>query len=384
MKRFIALILVLSMAFAFYGCTVAPASVTSETESVAETTIEPSAVETTEATAQPEKKYDDIRIGVILPIGGRGDNSLGDGVYNGVSAAAEKLGFQFDYSEPVNEQDREALILEYSESGEYDLVIAAGSEVLTIVEENQSTYPDQKYLIYDVKGAIPNTMTEWFNKAELGFIAGVFMAAMDPYGEVQISGATQTWTPSGKFGLIIGGEYPSTITTLTGAAAGIKYINPDNDYMYGIVGNWSDQAKNKELALSMYAAGCNFVFHNSGGGSAGVLNAAIESNRFMIGYDANQNIMSATNILASSHKNHVDVFVRVLTEFCENGTLNWGGDEENNYSNSGAAFTINDGVVIPDAVTKILDDVRTKLANGEIVIPSTWEEVDVFSDTYAG
>ncbi len=325
----------------------------------------------------------DVRVGVVLPIGGRGDNSLGDGTYDGVLAAQQVLDFEFDYSEPTSEQDREAMLLEYADSEEYDLIIAAGSEMLTLVQAIGEQYPDQKFLVYDISGNLENAVTEWYNKAEMGFMAGVFMALMDPYGEVEVNGENYTWTPSGKFGLIIGGEYPSTVTAMTGAAAGMKYIDPNNEYMYGIVGNWTDQAKNKELAASMYSEGCNFVFHNAGGASAGIVSAATEAGRFMIGYDANQNHMSATNILASSHKAHTNVMTRVLTQFIETGELPWGEAEENSYANDGIAFTLNDGVVIPEEVSAVIADVQNKIMNNEIDVPETWDEVAAFTEVYS-
>jgi basic membrane lipoprotein Med (substrate-binding protein (PBP1-ABC) superfamily) len=46
-------------------------------------------------------------------------------------------------------------------------------------------------------------------------------------GEVTIAGKTTTFEPTGKIGLIIGNEVPSTVTALTGAAAGIKYVKPE-------------------------------------------------------------------------------------------------------------------------------------------------------------
>lgn len=329
--------------------------------------------------------YSNIQIGVILPIGGLGDNAIADGSYAGITAAQEKLGFEFDYSEPVSEQDREAMILEYTESEEYDLIIAIGTEVTSIIESIQPDYPDQKYLIHDTSGEIENTACEYFSKQELGFVAGCFMALMDAQGEMTINGETVTWEPSGKIGLVIGAEYPTTIPPMTGAAAGAKYINPDSDYMYGIVGNWTDQAKNKEISLSMYDEGCNFILHNSGAGSAGVLSAAAERSRFMIGYDSNGLYSDNPNVPAFSDKNNIDVMVRVLTAFCEDpDSLPWGSGEENNFSNSGTAFYYNDTAEIPQDIQDTMNAVIEKLGNGEIEIPSTWEEVEAFDLQYEG
>lgn len=326
--------------------------------------------------------YSNLLVGLILPTGGLGDNSVADGCYNGIRLAQEKLGFKFDYSEPQNEQDREAILTDYCDSGDYDLIITVGDEALDIVRSVQPSYPEQKFLAYNPQDSIDNTIAEYFSKTDMGFMAGAFIALMEPYGELTIGGKSYTWEPSNKMGLIVGGEFPSTVAVLAGAAAGAKYINPDMTYTYGIVGSWTDQAKNKELALSMYNEGCNFVFHNSGGGSAGVIAAAESANRFVIGYDLNQNAQS-TMVPASSYKNHEDVILRVMTEFCENnGELAWGTSETNDCSNNGVIFAYSDDAGIPDEVKTAMENIRTKLANKELKVPSTWDEVETFTDTY--
>ncbi len=326
--------------------------------------------------------YADVLIGVILPLGGLGDNSVADGCYNGILLAQEALGFEFDYSEPQNEQDRETVLIDYCDAEEYDLIITVGDESLELVKNIQPSYPDQKFLLYNPQDSIENSIAEYFSKTDMGFMAGVFIALMEPYGELTVAGETYTWEPSEKMGLIVGGEYPSTVSVLTSAAAGAKYINPNMEYMYGIVGGWTDQAKNKELALSMYNEGCSFIFHNSGAGSSGLISAAEEIGKFVIGYDMNQNAQSVM-VPASSYKNHEDVILRVLTEFCENdGELAWGTSETNSCANDGVIFSYREDAEIPEEVRATMEEIKTKLANEEIDVPETWEEVESFAEVY--
>lgn len=326
----------------------------------------------------------DIKIGLITTIGGLGDSSIGDEGYNGVKNASEVLGFEFDYSEPMTSQDLEALIIEYSESGEYDLIVTLGNESLEPVQSEQANYPDQKYLVYDIEAEHENVITEWFSKDEIGFMAGCFMALMEPYGQLIINGETKTWEPGNTYGLIIGGEYPSTVSAITGAAAGIKYIDPENEYLYAIVGDWKDQAKNKELALSMYDQGAHFIFHNAGGGCNGILEAAKERDGFFVGYDGNQNNLDPTHVVASSIKCNSDVILRVLTQFVETGELAWGTAEENGYANGGIDFVYQDGLEIPEEVSAAMEAIKEKLKAGEITPPSTWEDVETFTAVYEG
>jgi basic membrane protein A len=325
------------------------------------------------------------KIALITTIGGLGDGAIGDACYEGMTAAAEELGFEWDYSEPMSAPDYETLLIEYAESGEYDLIFLAGNDGLDPVTAVGADYPDQKYLVYDIAAeGNPQMISEYFAKNEIGFIAGVLAALMEEKGEVTIAGNTTTFEPTGKIGLIIGNEVPSTVTALTGAAAGIKYMKPDYEYLYGIVGDWKDQAKNKELALSMYDQGAHFIFQNAGGGGLGIIAAAKERGQFFIGYDKDQTAWDPERVIGSSRKQNTDTIVRVLREFCETGELAWGTAEENNAANGGIGFNYNPDLKVPEDVDKIIQQVIEDLKSGKIKAPNTWEEVEAFNQVYGG
>lgn len=306
-----------------------------------------------------------------------GDNSISDQLYGGVLEAQKKYGFELDYTE-CGTTDMGAVMKDYTESEEYDLIILLSYHAMSDAIAMTEKYPDQKYLIYDV--ACPgydSIVSETFAKNQLGFVAGVFAALMDKEGEVTINGNTKTFTPSGKFGAMIGVELTSTVGAMTGFYAGVKYINPDAEIQYVSVGSWTDQAKAKELALTVYSNGANFIFHNAGGAFLGAVEAAKTTDKFAIGYDANQNNLDATHILASSHKLNSDVVMKFFDEFC---TGNWqgGSDILNGYHNGGAAMTYQDGLELSEDVKAIMDETIAKIQSGEIVPPNTWEELESF------
>ena len=324
------------------------------------------------------------RFGLITPVSGLGDNSIGDATYNGIMEASEKLGFTFDYSEPKNPTDIESIIIDYSKTGEYDMIFLASYDSLDPVEAVGPEYPNQKFIMYDIQAeGNEQYISEFFAKNEIGFIAGALAALLEEKGEVTIAGKTTTFEPTGKIGLIIGNEVPSTVPALTGAAAGVKYINPDYENLYGIVGDWNNQAKNKELALSMYDQGAHFIFHNSGGGAIGIVEAARERNQFFIGYDRDQVDWDPSLVIGSSVKQNSATILRVFQEYCENGgELAWGTAEENNAANGGIAFKYNPDLVVPEDIAEIMKGVIAALKNGEIKAPNTWEEVEAFDVVY--
>ncbi len=335
--------------------------------------------------ADPSKPGAGKRIGLITTIGGLGDGAIGDATYEGIKLAAEELGFEFDYSEPMSAPDYETLLIEYAESGDYDLIFLAGNDGLDPVNAVGADYPDQRYLVYDISAeGNPQMISEYFAKNEIGFIAGVLAALMEEKGEITINGTTTTFDTTGKIGLIIGNEVPSTVTALTGAAAGIKYVKPDYEYLYGIVGDWKDQAKNKELALSMYDQGAHIIFQNAGGGGLGIIAAAQERDGFFIGYDKDQTEWDPERVIGSSRKQNNDVIMRVLREFCETGELKWGTAELNGASNGGIGFNYNPGFEVPEDVDAVIQQVIQDIKDGKISAPNTWEEVEAFDAVYGG
>lgn len=323
------------------------------------------------------------KLALITTIGGLGDGAIGDACYEGMLEAQKVLGFEFDYSEPMSATDYEAMIIEYAESGEYDLIFLAGNDGLDPVNAVGGDYPDQKFIVYDIMAeGNDQYVSEYFAKNEIGFVAGVLAALMEEKGEVTIGGVTTTFESTGKIGLIIGNEVPSTVNALTGAAAGIKYINPEYEYLYGIVGDWKDQAKNKELALSMYDQGAHFIFQNAGGGALGIIAAAKERNQFFIGYDTDQTKWDPERVIGSSRKQNSATILRVLTQFCETGELAWGTAEQNNAANGGIGFNYNADLKVSDDVKTIIEQVMQDLKDGKIKAPNTWEEVEAFTDVY--
>ena len=167
---------------------------------------------------------------------------------------------------------------------------------------------------------------------------------------------------------------------VTGYAAGVRYIAPNADVQLAEIGSWADQASAKELALTMYNSGINFIFHNAGGSALGALEAAKTAERFMVGFDANQNNLDATHILASSHKNHDDVIDRFFADFVA-GTFHGGENVVNSYANDGLKFTYQEGLEVPDDIAAVMEAVKANLASGELVPPSSEEELAGWNQT---
>ncbi len=390
-KRLIAIILVLSMACALGACAPAPAATAAPeapapaAQAPAEGNVEGKVEDTvSDAVEETASAYAinpaDTTVGVIVQK--LGDKSLSDMTYNGVLSAKEKYGFQMDYTE-CGENDMALVLEDYLASKEYDLLVIMSYHVFDEANAALETYPDQKFVVFDYAAeGNPNMVAQQFCKNEIGFMAGVFTAMLEEKGEFTLGGTKYTWEPTGKFGAMIGVEVPTTVDTITGFYAGVRYIKPEAEIVYTTVGGWADQTKAKELAQTMIDSGCNFMFHNAGGSFLGALEAYKEAGKFCVVYDDTL-YLDTTTILAASARDGVAVFDRFFNDYF-NGTWNGGTTEKNGFFNGCEKFMYQDGMEVPEDIQKVMDEVLVKIQAGEIAAPSTWDELDAFNMTYAG
>ena len=66
------------------------------------------------------------------------------------------------------------------------------------------------------------------------------------------------------------------------------------------MGDFNDPAKAKEIALSMYNRGADFVQHIAGASGMGVFTAAKEADRYAFGVGGNQNYIEPDYIVATA------------------------------------------------------------------------------------
>lgn len=79
-------------------------------------------------------------------------------------------------------------------------------------------------------------------------------------------------------GVILGMDQPTLRKGLAGFASGVRYVNPDAEILQATIGAFNDPSKGKEVAMSMYNRGADFVQHIVGASGLGVFAAAKDSN----------------------------------------------------------------------------------------------------------
>ncbi|MDO7205757.1 BMP family ABC transporter substrate-binding protein [Paraclostridium bifermentans] len=204
------------------------------------------------------KSNENTKIAIIFNEAGLGDKAFNDLCYDGILRAQEELGVEFDYTQSKSKNDYEKFAREYARLKDYDLIISVGGEQESAVEKVSKEFPNQKFTIIDSKLELPNVSsvnTKWEQQT---FLNGV------------IAGFELSDSENKSVGIILGKDLEYLNEGAIGFEAGVKYVNPDVNVMKAVVGDFSDPAKAKEIALSMYNKGAVYIQQLAGQSGIGV------------------------------------------------------------------------------------------------------------------
>ncbi|WP_238727517.1 BMP family ABC transporter substrate-binding protein [Diplocloster modestus] len=311
----------------------------------------------------------DVKFGLILPTEGLGDKNFCDMGYEGLLMAQKDFGIEFTYAEPKSVSDYEAAFRMYAESGEYELILGLGSGQSDAMTAVASEFPDQKFGIVDSQVDMSNVScysTKW---PEQTFLCGVLA------GLGTLDDRFEKANEENVVGAILGADYPSLRSGVVGFEAGVRYVNPDCEVLSAVVGDFNDPAKGKEVSLSMYKRGADFIQQIAGATGLGLFSAAKEADRYAIGVGKSQSYIEPDYIIATSVGNvHLMIYNEIKTTLdgtWEPGVHNWGIKEDAvGFSNEDSNITI------PEDVLAVIEEIKGKVSSGELIPPSTEEELD--------
>ncbi|MFV0551954.1 MAG: BMP family ABC transporter substrate-binding protein [Anaerorhabdus sp.] len=352
MKKIVKLCLSLLVAASLIGCSSKPA--------------EPKTDEI-EGTANPSTG---IKVAIVLSTGGLGDKNFNDMAYDGLKQAEADFGITFDYVEPASASDFEAAHRQFADSGNYDLIIGLASDQEDAIKAVATDYPDQKFSLVDSSLEFPNVSTVSTKWQEQTFLCGVY-AGLATLSDMPNANADNV------VGVILGMDNPNLRKGVVGYEAGVRYVNPDAKIIEAVVGNFNDANKGKEIAMSMYNQGADFIQHIAGASGLGVFTAAKEANRYAFGVGGNQNAIEPDYIAATSIRNVNEMVyneVKSLVEGTWQEGLKVSGLKEDavGYSNE------NSNVVPTEEIAAAIEEIKAKIQSGELVICETAEELDAW------
>lgn len=274
MKKLTAALLAMSMTAGLLAGCGAPEpeeTTAAATEAAADTSKE--AGDDSAETVNPE----DYKVGLMIP-GDLGDKSFFDAAFNSIEPIKEQLGVTVEYVECGTDTSKfYPALVDMCEAG-YDLILTISSNNDDALVQAAEEYPDQKFINLDNEMTNPpaNVYIMGTKNNEMSFLAGAAGALKAAeLGENTI-------------GFVGGMDIPGINEFLVGYIEGAQAINPDIKVSTSYVGSFTDTAKAKENALLLYNSGLSVIFAAAGQSGLGVIDAAVEQGKFVIGVDSDQ------------------------------------------------------------------------------------------------
>ena len=273
MKKLTAALLAMSMTAGLLAGCGAPETeeTTAATEAAADTSKE--AGDGSAEAVNPE----DYKVGLMIP-GNLGDKSFFDAAFNSIEPIKEQLGVTVEYVECGTDTSKfYPALVDMCEAG-YDLILTISSNNDDALVQAAEEYPDQKFINLDDEMTNPpaNVYIMGTKNNEMSFLAGAAGALKAAeLGENTI-------------GFVGGMDIPGINEFLVGYIEGAQAINPDIKVSTSYVGSFTDTAKAKENALLLYNSGLSVIFAAAGQSGLGVIDAAVEQGKFVIGVDSDQ------------------------------------------------------------------------------------------------
>lgn len=382
LNRILALLMVLVMVSAFtVACandTTEPAETdttteTAETTETVEETAEEPAEEATEETTDEEPATADGElsgtVAMITDIGGINDESFNQSAWMGLKEIGER-GAEVSYIESQRDADYPVNIETKINEGN-DLIWGIGFLMKNAVEEAALDYPEQKFaLIDDVweDGYLPNATGVTFASEQSSFLVGYIASYM---------------TETDRVGFILGKESPTMDRFKYGYFAGVDYGAAEQGKEIQIdsvtVESFTDAALGKSTASKMYSDGADVIFHAAGNVGTGVIEAAKDADKWVIGVDLDQNHLAPDNVISSAMKNvnvaTADLSARILNGEEVGGTTVHYGIEE-----GGVGIAPTSDKLVPADVLERTQALEDQMVAGEVVVPITEEEYNNFGN----
>jgi len=303
------------------------------------------------------------KVGLVFDVGGRGDKSFNDGAYRGLERAKKDLSVDFEYIEPGPGADREAALRQLANRDDINLILGIGFIFTDDITNIAKEFPNKNFACVDytydpTKTLPPNLVALNFKEEEGSFLVGALAALL---------------TKTNVVGFIGGMQSPLIKKFEVGFFKGAKYVNSKCEVLIAYAGVSGDAFKNpgkgKELALGQYSRGADIIYHASGVTGLGVIEAAREKQKFVIGVDSDQ-YHEAPGVILTSMTKVVDNSVFETIKQVKEGTFQGGRSVLFDLKSKGIDYIYdsNNSNLIPEDIHQKVEEIRNKIITGEIKV----------------
>jgi basic membrane protein A len=242
----------------------------------------------------------------------------------------------------TDESKWESYFLDAAEQG-YDVILSCNWQIAPSMNAAAKQYPGQKFINFDIENSpgLPNLYSMFYATNEIGYLCGAAAAAAT-VSRMPLA------NPAPLIGFIGGMDIPGINDFMVGYAAGAKAVNPDIKISVSYVGGFQDVATAKEIALNQYKAGADVIFACAGNAGNGVIDAAKELNRYVIGVDSDQALLFAGTDRAKAEKiitsglKTIDQTILAAVRAAQQGSLKWGDHVKYTYRDGGIGIAKNE------------------------------------------
>ena len=308
------------------------------------------------------------RPGLVLDVGGLGDQGFNDSAYEGLKRAQKEFGVKGEYLESSAPTDYTDNLTQLAESG-FDPVIAVGflmTEDLTQISEQ---FPETQFAIVDSVVDTPNTMDLVFREQEGSYLAGIVAGLMTQED-------TEYTTSDEKVVGFLGGQTGPLIKKFqAGYEAGVESVCPDCEMLVKYAGStpeaFNDPGKGKEISLQQISQGADIIYHASGNTGTGLFDAAKQEKIFAIGVDLDQAKLFKDAPILTSVVKRVDNAVYQTIDSVSKGEKPKGTTVDRGLKEKGislAPFGRFDDQV-PQEVKDEVDKAREGIISGDVKVP---------------
>jgi len=298
------------------------------------------------------------RVGLLMGVGGLGDQSFNDSAYLGLQALQRQYGIKFETDTWGMLNQNLATLRRWADAG-FDLIIGLSYGHVPTIEQAAAERPDQRFAIVDAIVEAPNVWSTTFREYEGDFVVGVLAALV---------------THTQRVGFVGGGATPTVRRIEAGYAQGIAYINPNVSVFSDYVGVFDDPVRGRLLAETQYASGADVIFQAAGRCGLGAIEAAKSFGRYIVSTGADHSELAPHSVLTSRVK-RVDNAVFDVVEAVVLGHFQGGAVHSYGFAEDG--LTLAD--FRPEVADVVTPEIRTRLERIQEAVSSGQIEVDVES-----
>jgi basic membrane protein A len=297
-----------------------------------------------------------------------GDRGFGDMSVAGIKKAAED--FKIEYKVFSCNQDASIYLDTLKTAAEnYDVIFVIPGYFFEVeLVEVQKLYPDKTYIYMDAPTELEGIHGCGFAQHEGAFLAGCLAAYLTTQTSIDMINEEKI------VGFVGGADMPVIHDYEEGFTQGVAYADPSVKAIVRYEGDHYDAELGKTTATTSFMEGADVIFQAAGPTGLGILEAA-EDNKFLaIGVDTDQAYLHPGFIVSSMLKRLDTAVYDLVKKCCDKEEL--AKNVVYNVANDGISLAENEEYkrIVPGDIQQKLTDIANKIASGEIVVKSYFDE----------